>query len=400
MKKSILLLVSFCALSIHAQVWNPLSSDTLSIYNYLNDPVSQAEYLAVEQGILVKSSNTSEWTLYSNGMLPTLDLIPFNDSSILAVMGNGTYSDGIYQVSTDFYICEWLLNPVFVKKYDNVFYAGGDDGLMISFDGSINWELEFDNKRIADIIIDGYNHLVFEETDSTFAVHKSTDGGITWNVFPLFGGLPLNDVEITDDHKIFMAVGGTSYSSGLYSSVDFLQSYEVEYYTANLNSIFTAGDNIYMGWNDGFTTQKGIAVWDDLSNSVLSLNEDLPCLDINKITTNPALNCPNILVCTDSGAYSRCVDVGISEEVDGNLTFNLFPNPFYNHITVDLQHWYGQSVDLEIFDVHGRTVFTQNSDVKIGDTLFKLALNKLNPGIYFLKIKGETYTEIVRIIKQ
>jgi len=83
----------------------------------------------------------------------------------------------------------------------------------------------------------------------------------------------------------------------------------------------------------------------------------------------------------------------------GDLEISLYPNPFYRQ--ANLQVTLSQASDLEISvrDTNGKTVYQMNYDnVEIGQSRFKLDLEQLNQGIYFLSIKTANNQQTIRLM--
>ncbi len=79
------------------------------------------------------------------------------------------------------------------------------------------------------------------------------------------------------------------------------------------------------------------------------------------------------------------------------LTSSVYPNPFNQSITINLKN--KATVNLKLFDVNGKLIFTKTSLNKQNITL-NIAPFNLKAGNYFLIIKGQNTTETVRLIKK
>lgn len=77
--------------------------------------------------------------------------------------------------------------------------------------------------------------------------------------------------------------------------------------------------------------------------------------------------------------------VGLEEEMGVNqLRFDLFPNPASAAITLSIQRTTGNPLDLNIIDIHGKTVKILKLE-KAGDTEI-LDVQNLSAGVYRLLI--------------
>ncbi len=85
---------------------------------------------------------------------------------------------------------------------------------------------------------------------------------------------------------------------------------------------------------------------------------------------------------------------------------NNYPNPFNNQTVIQIQvpgHWAGQLLELKIFDVLGRLVFSQTHPALPGINRFywdgtSKAGKSLSSGIYFYRVKLGTESRISRLI--
>ncbi len=112
------------------------------------------------------------------------------------------------------------------------------------------------------------------------------------------------------------------------------------------------------------------------------------------------------------GVYSARAMLGIDPE-DYNLPYrlghftdtllveeenniNVFPNPTNSNITIEFNKEF-DNAEFILFDIIGKELLYQN----INGTEVKIDLSKLNPGIYFYSIKGNSFETITgKIIKQ
>ena len=82
--------------------------------------------------------------------------------------------------------------------------------------------------------------------------------------------------------------------------------------------------------------------------------------------------------------------------VNDNLTteFRLYPNPAEETLTIELKNNTGTS-SLEIVDLLGKTVYTS----QINQTE-NINVSQLSQGTYFVKIKAEGKSEVIRFVKK
>ena len=83
----------------------------------------------------------------------------------------------------------------------------------------------------------------------------------------------------------------------------------------------------------------------------------------------------------------------IRNDISTDIT--VYPNPASDYLQIQVNNAHTEDISLEVFDNNGRTLITQNSQMQRGNDLKKLNIQKLIPGIYYLKItkaNGEAQT--------
>jgi hypothetical protein len=234
---------------------------------------------------------------------------------------------------------------------NNTYYAGGLYGMWESSDG-LNWsEIVYFNLKNCVAMAYFENHFVVSADSEIYYSH---DTGATWNLVQ--PGSPLiSDLAFHANGILYGIFPGPSNSSGLWSSNDFGESWNVEFWSNFMSSVgLDAEDNIFVGWEHPGT--EGVALWDPVSHELEFFNDGLPNLNINKITYNPYIESLNVICCTDSGAYmlTDYTGVGFEEnELDiKNYKLQNYPNPFNPETTISFSVAQTSSfVTLEIYNI-------------------------------------------------
>lgn len=76
------------------------------------------------------------------------------------------------------------------------------------------------------------------------------------------------------------------------------------------------------------------------------------------------------------------------------------PNPFKEDLTVYINVDKTQRVSFTLADMSGRMVRNRSGNYSEGTAEVKLDAAKLPRGIYFLKVEGEYFSEVQRVVKQ
>lgn len=305
-----------------------------------------------------------EWHYYSYG-LPIVEVAYYSTDKIILIMGDGSYSDGIYTFdlqANNFEVIEWIYKPRFLRyyEYNNSYYVAGEqEGLLFSNNG-LDWATVsyFDTISCYDIAFYDQNIVVSEGDGPYNDLHLSADGGDTWQM-PDYSGY-YTEVEFKATGDLFAIFPGMSNSAGVYKSVDYGYNWEPLNWEFFMTSL--ACDpfgNILIGWGNG----NGVArldpnIWDP---PFVYLNEGLPDTHVHAIKINPAMSAPNVFVCTDNGVYHSYDYLTGTNERSSVNTFNVYPNPARKeqHLTIKIPHHF-QTAELKIYDGYGKLMHTDN----------------------------------------
>ncbi|MBK5284630.1 MAG: T9SS type A sorting domain-containing protein [Bacteroidia bacterium] len=146
---------------------------------------------------------------------------------------------------------------------------------------------------------------------------------------------------------------------------------------------------------------------DSIGNSgcnemTLSLSTTIPTTQtINPATIVSAINAtsiPNTVVGRGIDMVKLCY-VGIDEGKKEKEYFLISPNPAINEIGITNAEF--RIIEIEIYDVMGKKikVLTPGPSPS-GEESASIDVSKLTPGIYFVKVKGETGERVAKFVKQ
>jgi hypothetical protein len=355
-------------------------------------------------GMYLWEEDIEQWIFYTYG-LPVNGAAWLDGYKILVVMGNGSWSDGIYTfdlATHQFEVVAWVVTPRFImvipvldqksNLFTDEYHVGSQfGGLYRSIDG-YNWtEVPYFLGKSCTAMDFYGEHLVVSETGSFTNVHWSDDYGATWQ--EAASPPVITDLKFNNSGELYGIFPGFSNSSGLYKSVDFGNNWEVEFWSDNMSSVgFDAIGTIFVGWESPFGGKEGIAVYDPLAPppGLTFMNNGLASTNINKILLNPAMSNISIFCCTDSGVY-MCNDylVGENEVSQPDFQPQIYPNPLDDQhlLTINLSQS-EQISAIEIFTSGGslihKTILTANESTNS----YELDLSYLNSGVYLIRIKN------------
>ena len=389
-----LLLLSTCAM---AYQWDSIGPGEVKVHNFCvvnyNLPIG---ILCTDAGIMIHEGNG--WTEYSNGGLPAWDAHGLDPNNILVLLGNGSYSDGVYKFnlsSHQFEVLEYIYAPNFFHfcDSDSTYYTGGENGVWKSTDGT-NFILidYFDGKK--GLSFAWYeNHYIIS---SDFRNHYSSDFGLTWNQTGAgMGSIP--DMKFHPDGTLYGIFPGNDYSAGLWKSFDYGETWDVEYYNMWMSAVdIDAAGHLFLGWES-----EGVALRDPATNEMFFLNGGLPDLHINKITIHPNVAVPNIVACTDNGAFILTdYPLGVEEtqHIQKNLCLKIYPNPVVGDASIEFLLSETTTINLSLYRSDGQklvTIFkgTAHAEIEYARTFNR---NDLAEGVYYLKLRTDKNTGLIR----
>lgn len=298
------LLLTIVAIGASAYEWTPYGPpdvDALNCYFHLTEPyysvVCASESMYVEIG--------PDWHAYSNGGLPVWAALGLNADTMLVIMGDGSYSDGIYHFdigSEMFRIAEWCYKPhfLFFVESTGIYYVGFEYGLLASSNVTDWLDLSFFGQKNC-LAMAAYGHDLIVATDE--AIYFSADGGEIWNEASL-GSPLLCHLAFDSDGLAYGIFPDESYSSGLWSSVDYGESWDVEFWSTLMSSVaFDCNGIPFVGWESADRDAEGVAIWTPELEDLTFLNNGLPNLCVNNLLQNHLIDSPSMMCCTRGGAF-------------------------------------------------------------------------------------------------
>jgi len=397
MKKLVLILVLIFTLQqSFSYTWENYSPPGIKANNlYLFESDYGCALICTDSGMYL---NTNSWMpLWEYFNYPAKDAQLLNNDTLLIIANEGSYSDGIYSFNLQTYEynnIDFCFRPNFIKYYEpgGVFYVGYETGLLKSEDG-LNWsEVPY---------FAGYNCFDMEFADEHIVVnisaalthfYLSNDSGTNWFEGSANPGW-ITDMAFNWQGELYGIFPDNSYSSGLWYSNDYGNTWDVEFYSVNMTALdFHNEDKLFVGWHSPAKDYEGIALYDIQNQTFTYMNEGLPNKNINKIVFLPLIGGQIVYCCTDSGVY-YCDNyaVGIDENLTGNK-ISIFPNPVTESTTINITLHEPGSNDDAILVYNNRSVKVDEIKLRNNSSNeFEIKWNKGNlpSGVYYLIIKTE-----------
>ncbi len=389
-------------------------------------------YVGMDVGVYYKDNSTTNWTLYNAGLpnaaVMDMEMTPAVPGQIFAA----TYGRGVYQADAI---------PTTAAPVPNFsFYGSLCAGVSKTFnDNSSNtptswsWSITpttgvtFNTLSTQNPTVTFANpgtYTVSMQSGNSFGNGPVNTQTITVSTIPAIVLTPSNAViECENDPIVVNASGATTYtwSNGGGNAATVSYSYGISF-TYSVT-----------GANGGCISTATLAVTDVLKPILsLSVANDTVCDQSPFIITaggantytwsnsggnsatatyTPAGNMTYYVTgtdattgCkqTDSIAIVNIVCTGLIELGNGNASFNVYPNPVSDKITLKLNSaTQPLDVNIELYDVTSKLIVKQNANFNKDKTEYKLNMSSLAEGVYYLKLNSkEGSSKSVKVIKK
>ncbi|MEN8224144.1 MAG: T9SS type A sorting domain-containing protein [Bacteroidota bacterium] len=345
--------------------------------------------------------NQQTWNSYFS-LLPVKDISYMDGDNILFIMSAGPWcmEDGIhylYMETGTVYALKYAPVPHFIEysQQESLYYVGYMNGLLFSSDFT-NWSdhSAFMNMEIVDMDI-WEDHYVISRLDSIYSIYRSPNAGSSWEISS--GAPMISDLEFDNNGKLYGVFPDNSWSSGLWSSNDFGETWNVEFWATGIKCVGTDFmGNVFVGFGeDALPPYEGIARWDSANQQLHFMNEGLPNLNINQITYNPGMSAPAIFCCTDTGVYINYTYIDIEEVTAPSAPPQLWPNPALDQLHI--RHGLDGNVQISIYSGAGKLVETFSNSGMPEELNYNCS--HLIQGIYFIMLDNGRERKNIKWIK-
>jgi hypothetical protein len=339
MKKLISILLITIPLSLSAYTWTDFGPSGVHANDIIfNVGANNAIVICANDGLHV-SYDAISWSFYTTFGLPVHGAVPYNDTSFIFIMGDGSFSDGIYLFSFNSFqysVLNWTYKPEFIYQndHDDYYYTGYYSGLLYSEEG-LDWnDIPYFSGKKCVWMDNSYSYYLVSQIDSVHDLHYSADGGKKWAATNC--PYQISEFLFKCTGELYGIFPGFSNSSGLYSSLDYGLSWSLEAYSDNINTIgYDAIVNIFTGWENSSAADDGVAIYNLSTNNFDFINAGLPNRNINRFGIDPFMSSISLFTCTDSGVYIlQNYLVDIQEQLSPAEEVSVFPNPITNQATI------------------------------------------------------------------
>ncbi len=113
-------------------------------------------------------------------------------------------------------------------------------------------------------------------------------------------------------------------------------------------------------------------------------------LELNDVKGDTTLNFQHNTSFTDI----NWITTSVSERQD--LSFNMYPNPASDKVTIETNEMSGTEIHLSIFDINGILKYNEVQPFK---NKFEVNIKDLNSGIYFISLKSKDKQKMLKLVK-
>ena len=342
-------------------------------------------------GLFTSNDHGVSWSKANNGIVTNyIYSLITKDNNVFA----GTY-DGIY-VSENNGISWELIHSLSAHDFEiieNTLFAGGNDGLVLTTDNGKSWR----NSPLFFL----QNITALTSIEDTLFVGTSLNGviavkGSSW--FERKNELNPNAKSV----RSFETIGNTLYVvtwSGTYYSKNNGITWEemnLEQFGGNIQASLNIGENIFVG------SKKGIYQSKDYGSTWSTVNNGLSDLDVRALFNNDK----NIFAATGYGVWRRSVSeliTSVSEQkYQKTNIFSLeqnYPNPFNPTTIISYSIPQNAFVSITIYDLLGSVVKTLvNESKSAGSYNINFNASGISSGIYYYTIKANDFIETKKLV--
>ena len=381
------------------------------------------------------------WTALSSGTTQGLYAIfPTTDNIAISVGDNQTLVKTINQgtswsqqlVGTDIDMrCLYFTSQ-------NVGFTGGSDGtpnthyIYKTSDGGLSWSL-VKTGTPASIYgisyVDANTGYAVRSDPASSVVFKTLDGGVSWTTLSSSTTSTwMRTIYAVNNNKIFCTGTGGTIQKTTDGGVTWSTS------TVGTNDLFgIAFPSTTVGYICGFggkllKTTDGGATWSTLTIGSTANFYSLDFLDINRgfvvggngaifytadgglswtnqsgCTTNTLINVRFLnqnlgYACGANGAIVKYTNTIGVEEIENNFNLTVFPNPTNGLLTVNFYSGKNENVNLAIFDILGKELFSEKDIYNSGSFTKQLDISQYKSGVYFVKLQNKNSRIVKKIV--
>jgi photosystem II stability/assembly factor-like uncharacterized protein len=391
--------------------------------------------------ISMQGIDAQSWTALSSGTTQGLyGIFPTTDNIAISVGDNQTLVKTINQgtswsqqlVGTDIDMrCLYFTSQ-------NVGFTGGSDGtvnthyIYKTIDGSLSWSLV---KTGSPAAIYGINFLnanigyAVRGNTTSSVIFKTQDGGVSWSTLSNSSTSAWMSNVIAVDNNTAICIGhggkiqrttdgGTTWNNSTIGTNDLTG---ISFPSSTIGYICGFGGKLLKttdggtNWNVltiGSTVNFYSLAFLDVSrgfvvgaNGAIFYTADggLSWSNQSGCTTNALINVKfynqNLgYACGANGTIVKYTNTIGVEEIENNFNLTVFPNPTNGLLTVNFYSGKNENVNLAIFDILGKELFSEKDIYSSGSFTKQLDISQYKSGVYFVKLQNKNGRIVKKIV--
>ncbi|MGC9361840.1 MAG: T9SS type A sorting domain-containing protein [Candidatus Syntrophosphaera sp.] len=331
---------------------------------------------------------------------PITGIYKLDDATYMVSMGNGSYSDGIYNFDLDTHeweINEWFYWPNFILYYPDggMYYVGDHSGLHRSADASEWTQVNIAGMDECNSFAWHGNHVVINLGNG---VYYSDDAGQNWQLSMM---TLLEGFRFTSGGTLYGLMDAGSDSDGLWRSDDFGATWDVVFWTDHLSCIGPdfAG-YLPLGWDQQNYEGNFLELLHPDGTRVPLSHVDLDS-PVVELEIFPLINTPSFYVINSNGLYylTGFLPVENGDEAmppASSLNFSLYPNPARGRLDLEFSGKVPDEAEVTLYDLKGRKLAPARM-INPREGRIAHELPDLPAGIYLLKVETREHAEIKKV---
>lgn len=399
MRKIIIFFSLFIFLNCHSYEWMEIGDFDEPIWKYFEGENNSFQVVGVDEGLYLNTNDN--WEYYPR-VLRVFDIADLGSTHLLVTDGDATcMGAGLWDFDIETHIYDIVMWAWFNYKIlhcnDNYYFIAGD-----YWQSSNGFDWNYYNYWGDEFIysIAAYeNHVVVATENNIFI---SEDEGITF--------IPAEPDSINIADLVFncngILYGRTPYffeDSIIYVSYDFGVTWNELLYGSYIGEIgVDSSGRLFVGWRGYPEDYSGIAYWDEQTESLIYLNDNLPNMEINRIQPYEINGNSSVICCTQEGLYylTDYVSSNNSECIEDKIQLSNYPNPFNPTTIIEFSIHNDSQIELSIYNIKGQKIktliqdefttgshsITWNGEDESG--------NSVSSGIYYYKLDVNGKTKI------
>lgn len=387
----LLCLLSSLCLALNSTAFGPPAT-TLNCTNMCDFPLSFGGELGGNECVFLYDGMNWNTQVAQYGTLPVVSTCMQDENNLLAAMGMGTYSDGIYRLNLNnntWSLCDWFIFPTFVTHnpaYDT-FYCGDRDGLYKSANCT-DWY------RISALGSGECSSIAFR--DSCIVVNRdayiyySHDNGLTWQQSQSGS---LSKFRYSSDGVLWGVMNIGSDSDGLWCSYDNGETWQPVYYSVGLTAIGPDFNGyLSLGWESVNEVGSYVALLSPAHQLIPLIHSDLSS-PVKELENFPLVNTLSIYVLNGSGGFflTDFLPVTVEDPMQSPVVgLSVYPNPASATVQILGKQFSSSGASCEVYNIRGQLVHSipwTEKKSSIEWNLRDVSGKKQPAGIYILKLR-------------